>query len=120
VCVCVCVCVCAGKYLSVSLQVAGVLLVVWRVGSWIHDDTLLFTGASENERGREGVCVCVCMRERERERAVCAQERARERERASERERERVCVCVCERESCANAFVCEFGSWAIHDTLLFA
>jgi hypothetical protein len=33
----------SGKYLSVSMQVAGVLLVVWRVGSWVNDDTLLFT-----------------------------------------------------------------------------
>jgi len=33
----------SGKYLSVTFQVAGMWLVVWRFGSWVSDDTLLFT-----------------------------------------------------------------------------
>jgi len=34
----------SGKYLSVTVQIAGLLLVVWRFASWVSDDTLLFTG----------------------------------------------------------------------------
>ena len=36
-----------------TVQIAGLLLVVWRFASWVSDDTLLFTGERERERERE-------------------------------------------------------------------
>jgi len=46
------------------VQIAGLLLVVWRFASWVSDDTLLFTGERERERESERE------REREREREI--------------------------------------------------